>query len=121
MHAAEASFLMHGLVPFYVHRTAPDTPATILQDLTADTGADLDWLDNQIKTTNKRYLVCDHVTTADTMMAFSVQFILEFGLHPAEKVGEARWANIKKWLANVEGSKAYQRAVKKTGHTLQPK
>ena len=52
------------------------------------------------------------------MMGFSVQFILEFGLHPTEEDGEARWENVKKWLANVEGSKAYQRAVEKTGHTL---
>ena len=120
MHAAEATFLVHGLVPFYVHRAAPGTPESVMEALKADTGADLDWLDSQIKASNTRYLVSDTVTAADTMIGFSVQFILEFRLHPKEVEGDARWENVKKWLANVEGSKAYRRAVEKTGHTLRP-
>lgn len=91
----------------------------LLQTLTIDTGHDLDWLDAQLKASGTHYLVGDTVTAADTMMAFSVQFILEFGLHPKEKDGQ--WDNVRNWLSNVEKNKMYQRAVAKTGYTLRPK
>ena len=109
---------MHGLVPFYAHRASPDISHDLLQTLTVDTGHDLDWLDVQLKASGTRYLVGDTVTAADTMMAFSVQFILEYGLHPKEKDGQ--WDNVRNWLGNVEKNKMYQRAVAKTGYTLRP-
>ena len=41
---------------------------------------DLDWLEAELAKGNGRFLVGDGVTAADTMMAFSVQFILVKGL-----------------------------------------
>ncbi|KAL8788609.1 MAG: hypothetical protein Q9195_007204 [Heterodermia aff. obscurata] len=120
MHAAEATFFVHGLVPFYVKRTVPDAPDDLLQEFSIDIGADLDWLDAQIKSTGTRFLVSDNVTAADTMMGFSIQFILEFRLHPHEQEHENRWGHVRKWLANIEACRGYQAAVGKTGHTLRP-
>ena len=116
IHAAEATFMVHGLVPFYAKRADPAISPTLLQTLAADTGRDLDWLDAEIKKNGWRYLVGDTVTAADTMMAFGIQFILAAGLHPEEKKGQ--WDHVRKWLKNVEENVVYQRAVERTGHKL---
>ena len=42
-----------------------NTPDPVLQALTADTGAGLNWVERQIKARNTRYLVSDTVTAAD--------------------------------------------------------
>lgn len=75
---------------------------------------DLDWLEAELKAGNGRYLVGDHMTAADPMVAFSVQFIFTMRL----ALRDRRWAAIERWLTNVEGEKAYQCAVAKTGHHL---
>jgi glutathione S-transferase len=75
---------------------------------------DLDWLEAELKKGNGRYLVGDHVTAADTMVAFSVQFIFRMRLGPQDR----KWEGIDAWLRNVENGQAYRRAVAKTGHQL---
>ena len=75
---------------------------------------DLNWLEAELKAGNGRYLGGDKVTAADTMVAFSVQFI--FAMRLARR--NSGWAAIKDWLTNVEGENAYQCAVAKTGHHL---
>jgi glutathione S-transferase len=59
-------------------------------------------------------LVGDHLTAADTMMGFSIAFILKMGLGTKGK----EWPAVNAWLANVESTPAYKKAVEKTGHTL---
>jgi len=49
------------------------------------------------------------------MMAFSIQFILKFGLVPEGK----EWPKIQEWLGRVEANGAYLRAVEKTGHKFE--
>ena len=75
---------------------------------------DLDWLEAELKTGKGKYLVGDHVTAADTMVAFSIQFIFSMKLGPQDR----RWKAIEAWLRNVEAGGTYQRAVAKTGHHL---
>ena len=41
---------------------------------------DLDWLEHEFEVNGSRFLVGDIVTAADTMVAFSVQFIFAMGL-----------------------------------------
>jgi glutathione S-transferase len=54
------------------------------------------------------------LTAADTMMGFSIAFILKMGLGTKGK----EWPAVNAWLANVESTPAYKKAVEKTGHTL---
>ncbi len=75
---------------------------------------DLDWPEAELKRGNGRCLVGDHITAADTMVAFSVQFIFRMGLGPNDR----RWEGIERWLTVTEGEEAYRRAVTRTGHNL---
>ena len=49
------------------------------------------------------------------MMAFSVQFVLKFGLVPEGR----RWEEVNAWLACIESNVVYKRAVGRTGHKLE--
>jgi hypothetical protein len=48
------------------------------------------------------------------MLGFSIAFILKMGLGTKGK----EWPGVNAWLKNVESTPAFQRAVKKTGHSL---
>lgn len=113
IHAAEGSFMIHSLPSVYVRRIDATMAEKIEPKLAEGVAKDLDWLEAELKQGNGRFLVGDHVTAADTMVAFSIQFIFSWKLAPEE-----RWEGIEAWLRNLEASEAYQRAVAKTGHHM---
>lgn len=106
--------MVHCLPTVYNRRIDATMAEKLAAGLEKNVVKDLDWLEAELKAGNGRYLVGDHVTAADTMVAFSVQFIFAMRLAPRN----SRWAAIEGWLTNVEGENAYQCAVAKTGHHL---
>ena len=106
IHAAEGTFLLHGLVPFYISLASAAAAAELHPQLVEAAGKDMDWLESELRRSegssgSSRYLVGDSVTAADTMMGFSVQFLLVFGLVPKGK----EWPCVARWLGNVESNK----------------
>ena len=114
IHAAEGAFMVHCLPTVYVRRIDASAAEKLAPGLAGNVAKDLDWLEAELKNGNGGYLVGDHVTAADTMVAFSIQFIFWLKLAPQDR----KWEGIEAWLRKVEAGKAYQRAVAKTGHHL---
>lgn len=112
IHAAEGSFAVRALPLSYVRRIDATAAEKFEPRLAGGVAKDLDWLEAELKRGNGRYLVGDHVTAADTMVAFSIQFIFLSKLAPKDR----RWEGIEAWLRNLEAGEGYQRAVAKTGH-----
>lgn len=120
VHAAEATFALHGLATLYTRWTAPDHCKTngdleVMEHKQAvNIQNDLNWLETELSLTQGKFLCGDRVTAADTMMQFSIEFIL------ARKLGTQgkEWPNIDKWLKACRETKTYKTAVKKTGHEL---
>ena len=107
--------MVHCLPTVYNRRIDATMAEKLAPGLEKNVVKDLDWLEAELEAGNGRYLVGDHVTAADTMVAFSVQFMLAMGLAPRRN---CRWPAIEGWLTNVEGENAYRCAVAKTGHHL---
>ena len=114
IHAAEGTFMVHCLPTVYVRRIDASAAERLAPGLAENVAKDLDWLESELKKGNGKYLVGDHVTGADTMVGFSIQFIYWLELMPHNK----RWKAVEAWLRNVETGESYQRAVAKTGHHL---
>lgn len=114
IHAAEGAFMVHCLPTVYVRRLDASAAEKLGPGLAGNVAKDLDWLEAELKGGNGGYLVGDHVTAADTMVAFSIQFIFWLKLAPQDR----KWEGIEAWLRNVEAAETYQRAVAKTGHHL---
>jgi len=106
--------MVHCLSTVYNRRLDATLAEKLAPGIEQTVAKDLDWLEEEIKTGNGRYLVGEHVTAADTMVAFSVHFIFRKGLEPNDR----RWEGVEKWLRGMESSEAYQRAVTKTGYKL---
>ena len=125
IHAAEGTFMVHSLAILYA-RWMMSEPAKSdgtldrLEDgMSVNVQKDLDWLDNELGKSKVKFLAGEEVTAADTMMAFSIQFIFARGL--GVKSGqEGKWKRVEEWLKSCEEREAYKAAVQKTGHTLYP-
>jgi len=74
---------------------------------------DFDLLEAELKA-GGTFLVGDSVTVADTMMEFTVAFIMKNRLGTKGK----SWPAVEKWLENVQGTEGYKKAVVKTGYKL---
>lgn len=98
----------------YVRRIDASAAEKFAPDLAEIVATDLDWLEAELKKGNGKYLGGDHVTAADTMVAFSIQFMFWSKLAPHDR----EWKGIEAWLRNVEAGEIYQRAVAKTRHYL---
>ncbi|KAK4692972.1 glutathione S-transferase, partial [Lecanoromycetidae sp. Uapishka_2] len=114
IHAAEGAFMVHCLPTVYNRRIDATLAEKLAPGIEQIVAKDLDWLEAELKKGNGRYLVGDHITSADTMVAFSIQFIFRMGLGPNDR----RWVGIERWLRNIEGEEGYQRAVARTGYRL---
>lgn len=106
--------MVHCLPMVYVRRIDASAAEMLAPGLAGNVAKDLDWLEAELQGANGRYLVGDHVTAADTMVAFSIQFIFWLRLAPQDR----KWEGVEAWLRNVETGETYQRAVAKTGHHL---
>ncbi|KAL1297046.1 hypothetical protein AAFC00_004635 [Neodothiora populina] len=119
VHAAEGTFGLHGLAVLYARWSGsdhPDAVKAITDGLSVNVGKDLDFLESELAKGDGRFLVGDHVTIADCMMLFSVQFILARDLG----VNGRKWDKVDEWIRKCEATESYQTAVRNTGHTLDP-
>lgn len=121
IHAAEGTFAVHALSITYLRWFAaegitPEQVKTTEKGLAINVVKDLDWLENELKASAGRFLVGDSVTAADTMVAFSVQFIFARDLCGGRKLSE--WKGVEKWIGECEATESYKRAVEKTGHKM---
>ncbi|KAH8811370.1 glutathione S-transferase [Xylogone sp. PMI_703] len=120
MWASEGTFFMHALPIWRLRQYCEgSTRATeALPEIEAKYAApvrqDFDWLENELGRGQGDYLVGDQLTVADTMMAFTIQFITAYDLGLEKK----SWPRVSRWLRNVESREAYKRAVQKTGHHI---
>jgi glutathione S-transferase len=96
--------------------STPDVIAETEAKMSVNVQNDLDWLEAEIGKSSGDFPVGNRVTAVDTMMAFSVQFIMARALGTQDK----RWPKIEAWLQCCEGTESYQRAVERSGHTLYP-
>jgi glutathione S-transferase len=82
--------------------------------MSANVQNDLWWLETELSLSSGKFLCGDHVTAADLMMQFSIDFILarELGTQGKER------PNINKWMEDCRKEEGYRRAVEKTGHKL---
>ncbi|UPX14068.1 Glutathione transferase [Ascochyta rabiei] len=118
VHAAEATFALHGLAILYARWNIKDAPEGVLEaaekGMSVNVQNDMSWLESELSLSPGAFLVGDRPTAADIMMHFSATFIIarELGTNGKE------WSNINKWLKACEDSDSYKRAVKKTGHSL---
>jgi glutathione S-transferase len=114
MSASEGTFLTHALAIMYGSGAAPEVAHKLQVSLSSQVHRDFDWLEEGLLQGGGKFLVGDTVTVADTMMGFSVAFILKMGLGTDGK----QWPTVNAWLENIESTPSYQRAVQKTGFTL---
>jgi glutathione S-transferase len=118
VHAAEATFALHGLAILYARWHIIDAPNGTIEAaeerMSANVQNDMSWLETELSLSQGTFLCGDHVTAADIMMQFSVAFILARELGTKGK----EWPNINKWMEACKNDEAYKRAVKKTGHVL---
>jgi glutathione S-transferase len=112
--AADGTFLMHALAIAYGSGAAPESAEKLATGLSPQVHRDFDWLESELKKGTGKFLVGNSLTVADTMLGFSIAFILKMGLGTKGK----EWPGVNAWLKNVESTPAFQRAVKKTGHSL---
>ena len=84
--------------------------------MAANVQKDLSFLETELSlsSVSGKFLCGDHVTAADVMMQFSVDFILARELGTQGK----QWPNINRWLEACGKEEGYRRAVEKTGHKL---
>lgn len=82
--------MVHCLPTAYVRRLHAIAAEKLAPGLAGNVAEDLDWLETKLSRGNGRYLVGDCATAADTMVAFSIQFIFAMGLAPTER----KWVGI---------------------------
>lgn len=111
IHAAEGAFMVHCLPTVYVRRLDASAAEKLGPGLAGNVAKDLDWLEAELKGGNGGYLVGDHVTAADTMVAFSIQFIFWLKLAPQDR----KWEGIEAWLRNVEAIYLNVRSISGVG------
>lgn len=112
---------MHALAVKYARSAVPESLvesvwAAMEKALAVNVRQDLDWLEYELsKGGEGKFLVGESLTAADTMMAFSVQYI------KGKKLGVEslkEWPRVEGWLEGLEGGEGYRRAVERTGHRL---
>lgn len=125
IHAAEGTFMVHSLAILYARwmisepAKSDGTLDKLEQGMSVNIQKDLDWLETELERSKGTFLAGEKATAADTMVAFSIQFIFARGL--GLKSGQqGRWKRIHEWLKLCEEREAYKAAVQKTGHTLYP-
>lgn len=112
--ASEGTFLLHALAIAYGSVAAPHAAGDLNAQLSGSVQRDFDWLEQSLQRKGGKFLMGDKVTAADTMMGFSVDFILK---HELGTSGSS-WPAVQTWMVNVHATKTYQWAVEKTGFVL---
>ncbi|KAK1057353.1 hypothetical protein LTR33_013666 [Friedmanniomyces endolithicus] len=115
VHAAEATYMLHSLVILYArwNQKGGDVEATEA-GLAVNVQKDLDYLASELEKSKGKFLVGDSPTAADTMMEFSVDFILTRELGTK---GE-QWESVDQYRKDCQVTTTWKKAQKKTGHRL---
>ncbi|PVH78607.1 glutathione S-transferase [Cadophora sp. DSE1049] len=120
IHAAEGTFMPHALAVTYARWNAIEDMKIngdlqrLEEGLYGNVLRDLEWLEGEL--VGRKFLAGEGLSAADTMCAFSVQFIFARGL--GGKIEPGRFKNVERWLKNCEETESWKRAVEKTGHQL---
>ncbi|KAJ4357473.1 uncharacterized protein N0V89_002049 [Didymosphaeria variabile] len=123
LHAAEGTFMIHSLAITYARWNIPKQAQDdgVLEQtengLAVNVQKDLDWLETELSFSQGSFLCGEHVTAADTMMQFSIDFILVTGLGTQGR----EWPNIQKWLKACKETVTFRKAVEKSGYELTAK
>ena len=112
--------MIHALAITYARWMAPESVkesgalAEMEKGMSVNVQKDLDWLETELSLGQTKFLCGNEVTAADTMMQFSVDYIVRM------KIGTQgrNWPHVEKWLKACEETHTYQAAVKKTGHEI---
>ena len=123
LHASEGTFMTHCLAILYarwmfppeIAKQHPEGVEQMVKKLAPNVVNDLKWLEKTLSE-NGGWLVGGRLTAADVAMEFSVDFLLEREL--GAKRGD--FPGVDKWIERCHQTESYTRAVKKSGHTLQP-
>lgn len=115
VHAAEGTYMVHGLAILYAKwfQQGGDVEATV-ERLGKNVQKDMDYLESALGESKGKFLFGDEPTAADIMMHFSAAFILARELGMKGK----SWPKINEWLKNCEARQAYKKSVQHTGHKL---
>lgn len=120
IHAAEGTFMPHALAVTYARWNATERMKEngdlqrLEEGLYGNVVRDLEWLDGELE--GRKFLAGEGLGAADTMCAFSVQFIFARGL--GGQIEPGRFKNVDRWLKKCEETESWKRAVEKTGHQL---
>lgn len=110
--------MLHALAITYARWNIPSTSPEILaqaeKGLSVNVQNDLDWLETELSFSSGKFLCGKDITAADTMMQFSIEFILVTKLGTMERT----WPGIEKWLDACRESASYKKSVEKTGYEL---
>lgn len=127
VHASEGMFMRPAMPVLYTRWQVPeDVPdrakllAVLEQKFSVNVHNSFNWLEAELRAQKMQgsgWLVGEGLTAADISMQFSVQFIMERKLAVSGR-GKNVWPEIEAWLWRTESADAYQKAVEKTGYTL---
>lgn len=115
MHAAEATWALHGIAILYArwNQSGGDVEKTE-EGMSKNIRNDMDFLENALKNSGGKWLLGNELTAADFMMHFSATFVLARELGVKGK----KYPETERWLKDCEATESYQKAVQKTGHKL---
>lgn len=115
MHASEATFLLHAISILYARWNQKDGDVAKTEEgLSRNVIKDMNFLESELQKRGTKFLCGNHVTAADTMMGFTIAFVILRQLGTQGK----RWPAIEAWIKNCEESDTYKKAVERTGHKV---
>jgi glutathione S-transferase len=115
VHAAEGTFLTHGLAILYIRWFQKEGDVSMTEEgASGNVVKDLNYLEAELNKSRGKLLFGDEPTAADVMMEFTVDFILARQLGTKGK----QWPRVEQYLEDCHKTETWQKAVKKTGHKL---
>lgn len=115
IHAAEATWALHGISILYARWNQKDGDVAKTEEgMSKNVINDMDFLEAALKQSSGKFLMGDEVNAADTMTYFSAVFILARELGVKGK----KYPEIERWTKDCEARNAYKKAVEKTGYQL---
>lgn len=115
VHAAEATYALHGLAVLYARWFQQGGDVQKTEDgLGVNVQKDLDYLEAQLGKSSGKFLFGNEVTAADCMMEFTLDFIFARDLGTKGK----QWPKVEQYLKDCQATQSWQKATKKTGHKL---
>lgn len=115
IHAAEATYALHAISILYARWNQHEGDVAKTEErMSKNVINDFNYLESEIKKNNGKFLFGDKVTAADTMVHFSVAFILARELGTQGK----SWPAVEEFRKACEATDTYKKAVEKTGHKL---